>query len=85
MKKAKKHEIGSVDHDSVKYRPFRKDFYVESPELARMTDAEVVAYRNELDGIKIRGLKCPRPLRKWTHCGLNQRMYDVFDLSLNIL
>lgn len=38
-----------------------------------MTDEEVVSYRNELDGIKIRGVNCPRPIRKWTHCGLNQR------------
>jgi ATP-dependent RNA helicase DDX46/PRP5 len=63
-----------VDHEGVKYQPFRKDFYVESAEVARMTEEEVTSYRNELDGIKIRGLKCPRPIRKWTHCGLNQRV-----------
>lgn len=64
-----------VDHDTIKYHSFRKDFYVESPEISRMTEEEVASYRNELDGIRIRGIKCPRPIRKWTHCGLNQKMY----------
>lgn len=77
MKKAKRQDIGAVDHGAVKYMPFRKDFYVEPPEITRMTDEEVASYRAELDGIKIRGLRCPRPIRKWTHCGLNQKMYAL--------
>ena len=31
---------------------FRKDFYIEVPELAKMTDAEVEDYRAEMDHIK---------------------------------
>ena len=42
-----------------------------------MTSEEVESYRKELDGIKIRGIKCPRPIRKWTQCGLNQRVLEV--------
>jgi hypothetical protein len=30
----------------------RKDFYIEVPELAKMTDAEVEDYRAEMDHIK---------------------------------
>jgi ATP-dependent RNA helicase DDX46/PRP5 len=66
-----------VEHHTVKYAPFRKDFYVESPEIGRMTEEEVASYRNELDGIKIRGKDCPRPIRKWTQCGLDQRVTEV--------
>ena len=32
---------------------FRKDFYIEVPDLAKMTDAEVEEYRQEMEGIKV--------------------------------
>ena len=32
---------------------FRKDFYIEVPELAKMSDAEVEEYRTEMEGIKV--------------------------------
>lgn len=69
-KKAKKKDLQTVDHSQIAYEEFRKDFYVESPELARMTDMEVNLIRAELDNIKIRGVRCPKPVKKWTHCGL---------------
>lgn len=39
-------ELGKVDHNSIEYVPFRKDFYVEVPEIANMTKEEVEAYRS---------------------------------------
>jgi len=30
-------ELAAVDHAKIYYRPFRKDFYVEVPELRNMT------------------------------------------------
>ncbi len=33
--------LAPLDHGSMEYAPFAKDFYEEAPELARMTDAEV--------------------------------------------
>ena len=32
---------------------FRKDFYIEVPELSKMSDAEVEEYRTEMEGIKV--------------------------------
>ena len=32
----------------------RKEFYIEVPEIARMTDFEVEEYRTEMEGIKVR-------------------------------
>jgi hypothetical protein len=34
-----------VDHSNMQYTPFRKNFYVEVPEIARMTPEEVEAYK----------------------------------------
>ena len=69
-KKAKKKELASVDHSRIAYEPFRKEFYHPPPEVAEMTDDEAELLRLELDGIKIRGIDCPRPITKWSHCGL---------------
>lgn len=33
--------LAPLDHGSMEYAPFAKDFYEEAPELARMADAEV--------------------------------------------
>ena len=32
-------ELNVVDHDKIYYAPFRKNFYVEVPEIANMTPA----------------------------------------------
>lgn len=40
-----KKELAKVDHSNMQYTPFRKNFYVEVPEIARMTAEEVEAYK----------------------------------------
>ncbi|KAI9091557.1 ATP-dependent RNA helicase Prp11 [Phlyctochytrium arcticum] len=67
---AKRKDLAPVNHSTMTYEPFRKKFYIEPPELATLSPAEVDAKRLELDGIKIRGVKCPKPIEKWTQFGL---------------
>ncbi|CAG8516988.1 6760_t:CDS:10 [Acaulospora morrowiae] len=69
-KKLKKKDLAAVDHAQVKYEPFRKDFYIEPPEMHDLTPDQVDLIRVELGGIKIRGIDCPKPIQKWTHAGL---------------
>ncbi|CAG8473102.1 10632_t:CDS:10 [Acaulospora colombiana] len=69
-KKLKKKDLAAVDHSQVKYEPFRKDFYIEPPEMHDLTPDQVDLIRVELGGIKIRGVDCPKPIQKWTHAGL---------------
>ncbi|CAE6412008.1 unnamed protein product [Rhizoctonia solani] len=76
-KKAKKKDLAIVDHDKVKYESFRKAFYHPPPDVAAMTDDEADLLRLSLDGIKIRGLDCPKPVTKWSHCGLPSSCLDV--------
>ena len=80
-KKNKRKELPSVDHQAVQYLPFRKSFYREVPELARMTPEEVSAYRIDLEGIKIKGKDCPKPLKTWAQCGLSGKILDVIKKS----
>lgn len=76
--KVKKKEIKPVDHAKMAYGEFRKNFYIESKEIAAMTDEEVAAYREHtMEGVKIRGKNCPKPIRSWLHCGLPDKVYAI--------
>ncbi|KAI8618570.1 P-loop containing nucleoside triphosphate hydrolase protein [Chytriomyces sp. MP71] len=79
---AKRKELAPVNHAIQSYKPFRKDFYVEPPEISEMTDAEVEIKRAELGGIKIRGVRCPKPIEKWTQMGLPISVGDVIKKGL---
>ncbi|KAF8605294.1 P-loop containing nucleoside triphosphate hydrolase protein [Ceratobasidium sp. AG-I] len=76
-KKAKKKDLAIVDHDKMKYEPFRKAFYHPPPDVAAMTEDEADLLRLSLDGIKIRGVDCPKPVTKWSHCGMPSSCLDV--------
>ncbi|KDQ20524.1 hypothetical protein BOTBODRAFT_100988 [Botryobasidium botryosum FD-172 SS1] len=76
-KKVKKKEFAAVDHSRIKYEPFRREFYHPPPEIEAMTTEEVDLLRLALDGIKIRGVDCPKPVTKWSHCGLPASSIEV--------
>ncbi|KAF8937014.1 pre-mRNA processing RNA-helicase [Dissophora ornata] len=82
-KRIKKKDIPAVDHSKIQYEYFRKNFYLEPPEMADMTPEEVHSLRLELDGIKIRGADCPKPIRKWTQAGLPPGCMQVIKDKLN--
>ena len=75
--KRKKKDIPTINHGKVAYKPFRKSFYHEPSELAEMTEEEVADLRLELDGIKIRGVDAPKPVQKWSQCGLGVQSLEV--------
>ena len=69
----KKKEIKEVNHAEIDYMPFRKKFYIVPKELKVMSEEQVERERKSLE-IKVRGKGCPRPISKWTQCGLSERM-----------
>ncbi|KAL8826469.1 MAG: hypothetical protein Q9170_007385 [Blastenia crenularia] len=75
--KKKKKDLPTVNHAKLNYKPFRKSFYHEPSELAEMTDDQVANLRFELDGIKIRGIDAPKPVQKWSQCGLGAQSLEV--------
>uniref|UniRef100_A0A8C6YR52 Probable ATP-dependent RNA helicase DDX46 n=1 Tax=Nothoprocta perdicaria TaxID=30464 RepID=A0A8C6YR52_NOTPE len=66
-----------VDHGKIEYEPFRKNFYVEVPELAKMTQEEVNVYRLELEGITVKGKGCPKPIKTWVQCGISMKILSA--------
>ena len=75
--KRKKKDLPTINHSKVTYQPFRKSFYHEPSELSEMTEEEVADLRLELDGIKIRGVNAPKPVQKWSQCGLGVQSLEV--------
>ncbi len=75
-KLSKGEKMGHVDHEAMDYKPFRRAFYIQVPELERMEESEVRAYR-ELNGIKVRGRRVPKPLRTWIQAGLPTIVVNV--------
>jgi ATP-dependent RNA helicase DDX46/PRP5 len=76
-KTKKKKDIPGVDHSKMDYEPFRRSFYTEPIDLSQMTEEEVASLRLELDGIKVRGVDVPKPVLKWSQCGLGVQTLDV--------
>ena len=73
----RKKDIAMVDHSKIQYEPFRKDFYKEPPELSNMTKEALDQKRVDLDGIRVRGHNCPKPIEKWTQFGLPIGVLEV--------
>ena len=74
---ASKKDLVPVDHSTIEYIPFRKNFYVESSEIARMSVEEIREYRKGQDNIQVRGIKCPRPIKSWYQTGLSLKILEV--------
>lgn len=75
--KRKKKDLPTINHAKMTYKPFRKSFYHEPLELSEMTEDEIADLRLELDGIKIRGIDAPKPVQKWSQCGLGAQSLEV--------
>ncbi|KAF3762385.1 hypothetical protein M406DRAFT_107869 [Cryphonectria parasitica EP155] len=77
--KKKKKDIPAIDYSKIELNTIRKNFWFEPYELSQMTDAEVQELRLDLDGIKVSGKDVPKPVQKWSHCGLTQPLLNVVD------
>ena len=77
LKQKGKKDLMIVDHNKIEYLPFTKDFYREVPELARMTSEEVELYREELEGIKVKGKNVPKPIKTWPQCGVSSKILEI--------
>lgn len=57
-----KKELKKVDHSLLNHEPLNKNLYIETKEISRMTDKEVADFKKNYGDIKVRGLKCPKPI-----------------------
>lgn len=78
-RKAEKKDLKKVDHSLENYEPITKNLYIETKEIGRMTDKEVVEFRKLNGEIKVRGLKCPKPINNWYQCGLPDSVLETIE------
>ncbi|KAG9234132.1 putative Pre-mRNA-processing ATP-dependent RNA helicase prp5 [Amylocarpus encephaloides] len=76
-KARKKKDLPTINYAKIDLEPFRKNFYTEPAELSELTEAELADLRLELDGIKVAGKDVPKPVQKWSQCGLNVQSLEV--------
>jgi len=77
LKEKGKKDLAKIDHSEIEYQSFRKAFYLEVPEIAKMTDAQVEDYRTEMEGIKVKGKNVPRPIKNWPQCGVSSKILQL--------
>ncbi|CBY13871.1 unnamed protein product [Oikopleura dioica] len=67
-----------IDHGQINYEPFKKTFYTEVPSIAKLTTQEVKLQRaTELDGVRIRGKNCPKPIKTWAQSGCSSKVLTL--------
>ncbi|XP_057439214.1 DEAD-box ATP-dependent RNA helicase 24 [Lotus japonicus] len=66
--KKKIEPIPPLDHSSVDYEPFSKDFYEEPPSISGMSEQDVTDYRKSL-AIRVSGFDVPKPVKTFEDCG----------------
>ncbi|KMZ56001.1 putative ATP-dependent RNA helicase [Zostera marina] len=76
VKKTKVEKLTIVDHSKIQYPPFRKNFYIESKEIARMSIEEAVDYRRQLE-LKLHGKDVPKPVKTWNQIGFTSKILDT--------
>jgi len=72
-------ELKIVNHAQINYEPFRKNFYIETKEIANMTEEQLLKFRKEHGDIKVRGKNIPRPIFNWYQCGLSEKIIAVLE------
>lgn len=68
--------LEAVDHSQIDYEAFTKNFYIEVPEISKMSEEQVSEYRRTIDGVRIRGKSCPRPVKTFAQSGLPGNILD---------
>ncbi|EER94974.1 hypothetical protein BDA96_01G420100 [Sorghum bicolor] len=66
--KKKIEPIPALDHSTIEYDAFTKDFYEEKPSISGMSDQEVADYMKSL-AIRVSGFDVPRPIKNFQDCG----------------
>lgn len=64
-RRAERKDLKLVDHENFQYDKIRKNLYIETKEISRLTDKEVSELRKSNGEIKVRGLQCPKPISNW--------------------
>ncbi|XP_020234842.1 DEAD-box ATP-dependent RNA helicase 24 [Cajanus cajan] len=74
--KKKIEPIPALDHSSIDYEPFNKDFYEETPSISGMSEQDVSEYRKSL-AIRVSGFDVPKPIKAFEDCGFPSQIMNA--------
>lgn len=69
-----------IDHSTIEYEPFEKNFYQEHEEIAALTNAQTEELRRKL-GIKVSGLNPPKPVCSFAHFNFDEPLMKAIRKS----
>lgn len=70
LDKRKIEPIPALDHGSIDYEPFNKDFYEEKTSISGMSEEDVADYKKSL-AIRVSGFDVPRPIKSFEDAGFS--------------
>ncbi|CAI9300338.1 unnamed protein product [Lactuca saligna] len=73
LDKKKIEPIAALDHSSIDYEPFNKDFYEEKPSISGMSEQDVAEYQKSL-AIRVSGFDVPRPIKTFAEAGFSTEL-----------
>ncbi|KAB0793879.1 hypothetical protein PPYR_13499 [Photinus pyralis] len=62
-----------IDHSTIEYKPFKKDFYTVHSEIQALTSQQVTELRGTL-GLTVTGTSAPRPVSSFGHLGFEDKL-----------
>ncbi|KAM6541439.1 hypothetical protein CsatB_005886 [Cannabis sativa] len=68
--------IPALDHSSIDYEPFNKDFYEEKDSISGMSEQEVADYQKSL-AIRVSGVDVPRPVKTFEDCDFSSQLMSA--------
>uniref|UniRef100_A0A915JC65 RNA helicase n=1 Tax=Romanomermis culicivorax TaxID=13658 RepID=A0A915JC65_ROMCU len=69
-----------IDHSTISYEKFEKNFYIEHEQIESLTNEKVNDLRKRLD-LKVTGLKPARPVTSFAHFGFDEHLLSVIRKS----
>ncbi|XP_010267974.1 PREDICTED: DEAD-box ATP-dependent RNA helicase 24 [Nelumbo nucifera] len=74
--KKKIEPIPALDHSSIDYEAFNKDFYEEKASISGMSEQDVTEYRKSL-AIRVSGFDVPKPIKTFEDCGFSPQLMSA--------
>ncbi|KAF8394674.1 hypothetical protein HHK36_020890 [Tetracentron sinense] len=76
LDKRKIEPIPALDHSSIDYEPFNKDFYEENSLISGMAELDVTEYQKSL-AIRVSGFDVPRPIKIFEDSGFSLQLMSA--------
>jgi ATP-dependent RNA helicase DDX42 len=72
--------LTALDHASVDYAPFQRNFYAEHSDISALNHLQAEQLRQTLN-VKTSGLNVPKPVTSFAHFGFDEQLMNVIRKS----